>query len=241
VNETAARRFWGAESAVGRRLRPQSAPDRWLDVIGVAADSKVRRLGEPATPLIYAPLAGAGGGLTYILARAPGDASAIVDALRGETRSSNATIPISAIGTLDEHLLAGLASPRMVTALLGAFSAIAMLLTAIGINAVLSFSVARRSGELGIRMALGAAKHSVVAAVVGEVLLSVLIGLAIGFALAAIAAVRVEPLLFGVHGLDAAAFVVAAVLLLLIAGVAAWLPARRAVSIDPVEALRAQL
>jgi putative ABC transport system permease protein len=240
VNETAARRFWGGD-AVGRRMRPQSAQDRWLDVIGVVGDTKVRQLGEPATPLIYAPLAGAGAGAVYILVRSSGDASAIVEAIRGETRATNPSLPISDLGTLDHHLLEGLASPRMVAELLGGFSAIAMLLTALGINAVLSFSVARRTGELGIRMALGAERRSVVAAVVGEVLLSVLIGLAIGFAVAAVAAVRVEPLLFGVHGLDPAAFALAASLLLLIAGIAAYLPARRAVAIDPVEALRTQV
>jgi len=238
VNETAARRYWGTTDVVGRRMRPQGVPDGWTRVVGVVADSKVRAMGETTPPFVYRPLSQASGFPIYLLARTPGDAGPIVDALRRELRATNAALPVAGIGTLDGYIRSGLAPPRLAATALGGFSAIALLLTALGIYAVLSFGVARRSAELGIRMALGAARGAVIAGVVGEVLLTVVSGLVVGFVVAGLAAVRLENLLFDVRGLDPLAFLAAAVVLILIAGVAAFVPARRAVAIDPVEALR---
>lgn len=239
INESAARQFWGTTDAVGRRIRPQGAPDAWREIIGVVADTKVRTLGEPATPIVYRPLDGTVGPV-FLVARTPGDATAIVDELRGELRAVNASLPVASIGTLDSSIRAGLASPRMAATVLASFSAIAVLLTGLGIYAVLAFSVARRSAELGIRMALGAERRVVVGAVVGEVLVTVVIGLLIGFGLAAFGASRVQGLLFQVDGMDPVAFGLAAGLVVVVAAFAAWMPARRAVAIDPVEALRAR-
>jgi predicted permease len=238
VNETAARRYWPGADPVGRRIRPQGAPDDWIQVIGVVADSKIRTLDENPAPLVYRPFGRAAGGFIYIMARTTGTASTVVDGLLRETRASVPALPVAAIGTLADHIDDGLASPRLVVALLGGFSAIAMLLTALGIHAVLSFGVARRSAELGIRMALGAARRSVIGEVVRDVLATVVIGLVAGLALAAAVAPRIEGLLYDVRWRDPAAFGGAALLLVAVAAVAAFLPARRAVAIDPVESLR---
>jgi putative ABC transport system permease protein len=240
VNESAAMRFWGTTDPSGRRIRPQDAPDGWIQVIGVVADSKVRTLAEPGTPLIYFPYGGAGAFTAYIVARAGGDATALVPAIRNAMREANTGLLTVGLGTLDSSISDNLASPRAAAFGLGAFSAIAMLLTGLGIYAILSFTVARRSAELGIRMALGAERRTVIGAVVGEVMLTMILGLAAGLGLAALAATRVEGLLFNVSGLDPASFGVAALLILVVAALAAFLPARRAVAIDPVEALRAR-
>jgi predicted permease len=241
VNETAAMEFWGTTDPAGLRIRPQDAPDGWIQVVGVVADSKVRSLGEPGTPLIYFPYRGAGAFTAYIVARAGGDATALVPAIRNAMRDANTGLLTTALSTLDASISDNLASPRAAAVGLGAFSAIAMLLTGLGIYAILSFTVARRSAELGIRMALGAERRTVIGAIIGEVMLTMILGLVAGFGLAALAATRVEGLLFNVNGLDPASFGVAALLILVVAALAAYLPARRAVGIDPVEALRARV
>lgn len=239
VNETAARRYWSEEDPIGRRIRPQGAPDSWSEVIGVVADSKSRTLDEPPTPMVYRPF-GAVRGPAYLLVRAEGSAASILAGMRAAASEGSPPVPATALATLEDQIRAGLASPRMIAGAMGGFSLVAMLLTALGIHAVLSFGVARRSAELGIRMALGAAKRNVVVSVVGEVLVTVAIGLVAGLALAATFAPRIEGLLYDVSWRDPAAFGVAAALLVVVAAVAAFLPARRAVGIDPVESLRAR-
>lgn len=238
VNETAAIRFWGTTDPAGHRMRPQASPDAWSDVVGVVADSKVRTLGEPGTPLIYRPLPSAGATTVYLLARASGDATPLVPAMRNVLREVSPELLNLETGTLDTHIRSGLASPRTATIALAGFAVLAMILTGLGIYAVLSFTVARRSAELGIRMALGAERGGVIRAVVTEVLVTVIVGLVAGFTLSALVATRIEGLLFGIDGVDPAAFGTAVAALLLVAALAAWVPARRAVGIDPVDALR---
>jgi hypothetical protein len=240
VNESAARQFWGTTDPTGRRMRPQDSPDGWIQVVGVVADSKVQTLGEPGTPLIYFLYRGAGAFTAYIVARSGADATPLVPAIRNAIRDANSGLLTVDLGTLDASISQNLASPRAAALGLGAFSAIAMLLTGLGIYAILSFTVARRSAELGIRMALGAERRTVIGAVIGEVMLTMILGLVVGLGLAAFAASRLESLLFSVSGFDPASFGVAAALILVVAVLAAFLPARRAVAIDPVEALRAR-
>jgi ABC-type antimicrobial peptide transport system permease subunit len=180
------------------------------------------------------------GGTALLLARTDGNAATLLEGIRREAQAGSPAMPYETIATLETHIESGLASPRLVVGLLSGFSVIAMLLTALGIYAVLSFGVQRRSAELGIRMALGAARGSVVASVVRDILVTVMIGLVAGLAIAAAVAPRVEGLLYDVRWRDPASFGAAAGLLILVAAIAAFLPARRAVAIDPVESLRAR-
>jgi ABC-type antimicrobial peptide transport system permease subunit len=159
--------------------------------------------------------------------------------MRRELGAWRPSVTVSAQGTLASHFGASLATPRLAARGMVAFSLLALLLAGLGIYTVVSFTVARRSSELGIRIALGAERSGVVRMVVREVAAIVGVGLGVGVLVSALAASRVSGLLFGVAALDPLTFVGAVAVLLTVAGVAAWVPARRAARADPVEALRA--
>ena len=239
VNEAAARVFWGNVDVIGRRMRGQGS-DSWRSVIGVVADAPVASLAEDVRPAFYYTERQVGGiGAPYLLVRTEGDPALILDAMRDEIRATRAVLTIDAQGTLASHLGAGLAGPRFAATLLGAFSLLAVGLAGLGIYAVVSFGVASRSGELGIRMALGAGRERVVRMVVREVAGTVFVGMMVGLALGAIVAPRVADLMYGVEGADPYALAGAMGFILGVAALAAWIPARRAADTDPVVALRA--
>ncbi len=149
------------------------------------------------------------------------------------------SVVVSQQGTLATHFGATLSAPRLAARAMGAFSALALLLAGLGIYAVVSFSVARRTSELGIRLALGAERSGVVRMVVREVAGVVVAGLLVGVVVSALAASRLGGLLYGVDAFDPLSFGGAVLVLLAVAWVAAYLPARRASRADPVESLRA--
>ncbi|HVS63332.1 MAG TPA: ABC transporter permease [Thermoanaerobaculia bacterium] len=239
VNETAARRYWGdPQAAIGRRIRPQAQPDAWIEVVGVVADSRVRTLTEPPTPLLYRPLDQAPLASPYLIARSEGPAEALVQELRANLDSIDPTLPVRAAGTLGAHVGEALLAPRALALVIGGFSAVAMLLASFGIHAVVAFSVASRTAELGVRVALGARRGRIVGLVVREVLTTVAAGLVLGLA-GALAVMRLfDGLLFGVRGLDPLSFAAASAVLVLAAIAASFLPALRAATLDPVIALR---
>jgi predicted permease len=239
VNETAARLYW-SDAAVGGRIRPQGDGTAWREVIGVVADVKVTDLMEPPTPMIYYSAEQAGASSFAIVARTAGDPAALLEPLRRTLRDVRPSLPVVRLMPLSDHLGDALAGPRVAAVLLGGFSLLALLLASLGVYAVVSFTVERRTQELGIRMALGAARSRLVGMVVGESLLVVGLGVFGGLWLALLAARGLEGILFGVRAADPATFAGAAALLLLAAGVAAFLPARRAASADPVDVLRRQ-
>ena len=238
MNATAARRYWGGTSPIGRRIRPQSAPDFWIEVVGVVEDVRIRAMTESPTPMFYRPTSQWGLGSAYFVVRTDGDPATLAATLRSELRELRPALAINELGTLESHLRDGLAPSRIAAMVLGVFSALALLLASLGIYAVVSFAVARRSSELGIRIALGAARGKVLMMVLREIMVTVAIGLGVGMSVAALAAVQLEGVLFGMRGLDPTAFTGGALLLVLVAGFAAYLPARRAAVADPVVALR---
>ncbi|MGH7465002.1 MAG: FtsX-like permease family protein, partial [Longimicrobiales bacterium] len=237
VNETAARLFWGGD-AVGGRIRPDGALDSWREVVGVIADASVSALDEPPTPQIFYSAEQAGVTNFAIVARTAGDPAAILGSLRIALRDVRPTLPVTRLTTLDAHLGDALAGARMTARLMGAFSLLALLLAGLGVYALVSFSVERRSQELGIRSALGAAGSRLVGMVVGETLVIVALGVVIGLAVAVLAGRGLEGMLYGVGSFDVMTFGVAAMLLLGAAAAAAFLPALRAARTDPVEVLR---
>ena len=239
VNETAARRFWADGNPVGRRLRPQGAPDAWFQVVGVVEDSKVANLNEAASPMLYYPI-GESPTSGYVLVRTDGAPSALLSGLRAELRAVNPDLPLSALGTMESRLADSLAGPRIAAGVLGAFSLLAMLLASLGIYGVVSFAVARRSPEMGVRIALGAGRLQLIRMVMREMPTTVAVGLTGGIALALLAARVLEPALYEVAAGDVVSFAVGALLLTTVAAVATYLPARRAASVDPVTALRAR-
>jgi putative ABC transport system permease protein len=242
VNETAARLFWrgDVQAAIGGRIRAQGQEGAWRPVVGVVGDVKVNSLQEAPTPMMYFAAEQNGLGAFAVLARTSGDPAALLAPMRAALRETRATLPVTRLMPLQEHLGATLAGPRAVASLLGIFSLLALLLASLGVYAVVSFTVERRSQELGIRAALGAASGRLVRMVVGESLFVTALGVAAGLAISLIAARGLEGMLFGVGSVDGVTFGGAALVLLAAAGAAAFLPARRAARTDPVEVLRSQ-
>ncbi|HEX7117182.1 MAG TPA: ABC transporter permease [Longimicrobiales bacterium] len=237
VNETAARVFWGGD-ALGGRIRPQGSSGAWMEVVGVVADVKVSDLREPPTPMVYYSADQVALGAFTIVARTAGAPAALTAGLRSALREVRPSLPVTRLGPLDAHLGETLAGLRAAAALLGAFSLLAIVLAGFGVYAVVTFTVERRARELGIRMALGAAPSRLVWTVVGRTLLVVAAGVVAGLAVAAFAMRVLDSLLFGVGSADGVTFTMAAALLAVAGGAAAFLPARRAARADPVEALR---
>ena len=240
ISETAARRYWGSpDAALGMHMRAQGAEAWTRTVVGVVGDVPVNALGEAPTPLMYFSVRQRLGTPAYLVARTDGNPEAVLDAMRREIAAWQPAVTVNGQGTLVSHLGSTLALPRFAATAMGAFSALALVLAALGVYTVVSFAVARRTAELGIRIALGAERSGVVRMVVREVARVVIFGLIVGVVAAALAAPRFGGMLYGVDALDPMTFATAVTLLLVVAWAAAYVPARRAAKADPVQALRA--
>jgi ABC-type antimicrobial peptide transport system permease subunit len=175
---------------------------------------------------------------SYVVARTDGSAAAILPFMRRELIALHPAAVIDAQNTLASHFGETLSTPRLIARAMGAFSALALLLAGLGIYAVVNFSVARRTSELAIRMALGAERASVVRMVVREVAGVVVAGVVVGLGVSALVAPRLDGMLYGVSTLDPLTFGGGVIVLLGVAWIAALVPARRAAGADPMEALR---
>jgi predicted permease len=239
VNGTLARRFWGDADPIGRELEVDpgfSRPYR-VTVVGVADDAQFVALGEK-TPYVYAPLAQQYIPRISLLVRTSG--ASAVPAVRALLREMDPRLPIVGAMPLSELTSIGLVPQRIAAAVAGTLGIVGLLLAALGIYGVTSYAVARRTREIGIRVALGAERSTVVALVVGQGVRLTLVGIAIGCAAAAVGAQVVRSLLLGLSALDPVTFVGAAVLFVGVAVAASYLPARRAAAVDPIIALRAE-
>jgi predicted permease len=239
VNETFARRYWGTSDAVGRRYRHQGAPDSWVRIVGVMQDVKVRTPDEAPTPMFFRPLGQiSGASRLTLVTRVAADPSGTVRMMRQELNRMDPDIPVYQAGTMQDHLDTAMALPRAAAGMLAAFGGLALLLASMGLYAVVAFAVARRTGEIGIRIALGASGGSVVGMVIKETMLVVAIGVAAGLGLSLMATPVLKSFLFNVAPSDPMTLGSVAVLLALVTLVATWLPARRAAASDPMAALR---
>jgi predicted permease len=238
INQAAARRFWGTADPIGRRMRGQGSKAWNRVVVGVVGDVPVDRLGEGPRPLFYISTRQSLVAPSYLVARTKGSPSAVLASMRRQLTALQPSVAVDAQSTLAAHFGATLSTPRLAAKAMGAFSILALLLAGLGIYAVVSFSVARRTSEFGIRMALGAERARLVRMVVREVVGVVLLGVLLGVAVSALGASRVRGVLYGVAALDPVTFAGAALVLVGVAWAAAYVPARRAARTDPVEALR---
>ena len=240
VNETAARRWWPNQDPVGKTLLQRDGPadaTRTLTVVAVARDSKYRSLDEDPRPFVYVPIAQQFVPRVTIVARST-QGQRLAAELRSVLASLNANLPIVTSVTFEEYAALGLVPQRVAASVSGSLGLVGLLLAAMGIYGVTAYRVTSRTREIGVRVALGAQSADVVRMVLRQGLRLAFGGVAIGLALAAVAARLLESLLFGVSSTDPAAFVGSAGLFVVIALAACFVPARRAVSVDAMRALR---
>jgi len=241
INQTMARTFWGNDSALGHRIRP-SGTTNWCTVVGVIADVKNAGLERPTGTEIYLPFTqNAGQGRSWrmsLVVRASGASSLIVGAVRRELAEIDPALPLANIRTMQELLSAAQSRPRFLTLLLTLFAGVALILAAVGIYGVIAYSVAQRTKEFGLRMALGAQPGDVLGIVLGRGMMLALFGIGIGLAGALVLTRFLASLLFGVTPTDPATFLVVSLFFGAVALLATYIPARRATKIHPMEALR---
>ena len=238
INETLAARLWPNENALGKRVSTTGPEGPFLEVVGVARDSKYRSLGEVSRPYVYLPLQQSYDPKMTLVVRTKGEPKAITPVVREQIRTLNANLPIADVQTLREQLELTLLPSRIAAWTLGGFGALALLLAGIGIYGVVSYGAAQRTREIGVRMALGAKEKDVLGLVLWDGLIVIGAGLAIGLLLAAAATRVISAFLYGVGATDPLTFVAVPLLLGGVALVASYIPARRAVKVDPLVALR---
>lgn len=243
VNEAFAREYYPGEEVLGRRVRWASGDGTWITIVGVVADVRGLSLDQSEVPAVHAPYSQEANPWRRwmdIALRTDGDAAAIAPLLRREVLALDRTVPVARIRTMDDVLGASVADRRFNLLLLGSFAAVALLLAIAGIYGVMSYLVVQRTREIGIRLALGATPGRVVQLVTGRGLILTAVGITIGLVAAALLARFLETMLFAVKGTDLATFASAAIVLLLAAATASYIPARRAGRVDPLTALRAE-
>jgi putative ABC transport system permease protein len=246
INQTLASRFFAGEDPIGRRLRVRGPQRPWMTVVGVVGDMHNLSLDDPPQPMYIAPdvQAPATGGFIprgmTIAARTDGPTETVVAAIRAAVHQLDPGLPVYGVQTYDAVIGDSLGRPRFLAALLGLFAVVGLVLGASGIYGVLAYSVARRSQEIGIRRALGASTREVASRVVRQGMAPVVAGLTAGV-LAALGATRLmATLLFDVAPTDVTTYVEVAAAMILVAIAACILPARRAIRVDPLAAIRAE-
>ena len=236
VNESLARYFFGAENPLGKRITLENYKN--LEIIGVVADAKYRNLKEAAPQTTYIPYSQYGTlGQRTLCVRAAGTASTLVAAIRREVQSLDPNLPVFNVKTFADQINDSVSRERLVALLSSFFGLFALLLVSLGLYGVMAYAVGRRTREIGIRMALGARAGNILWLVLRETLLLVLIGIAIGLP-AALAATRLtEGMLFELTPTDPLTIVLATLVMIAIAALSGYLPARRATHVDPMVAL----
>jgi len=252
INEALARRDWPGQSPLGKvvllsppvsLLPPGLAPPGYkpqqFTVVGVVSDVHYGRMQENALPTVYASLLQHDFSLSpSITIRAAGDPTLLISSIRGILAQIDKNVPMARVMTMNEIMSSSVAQPRLEAILLGFFGSLALLLAGIGIYGVIAYSVSQRTSEIGIRMALGASRFSVLRMVLSQGLRLASMGLGIGLVLALALTRLMSGILFGISPTDPATFVAILVILAIIALLACFLPARRATRVDPMVALR---
>jgi putative ABC transport system permease protein len=241
VNEALAKKYFPGENPIGKRIDPSfsmTGGESMREIVGVIANVKHRNLQTEAQPAIYfahaqMPMAG-----MSIVVRTTQNPSQLVGAVRAQVQALDSEIPIYRVRTLDEYVSLSIAEPRFNTLLIGLFAFLALLLTVVGIYGVVSYTVTQSVRELGIRIALGAQSRDILKLVVGRLMLLTGLGIILGLAGSAALKRFIATMLYEVSASNPAVYVGVSALLLLVALLACYLPARRATRVDPLVALR---
>jgi predicted permease len=240
INQTMARVFWPRQSAIGHRLQTGNGKAPFRTIVGVIADIKNAGIDRPTGTELFVPYSQYEFTFTagYLAIKTQGDPLAMVHAVQSQVQALDRALPVSSIRLLDDVLNADRSRPRFLTMLLTLFSALSLVLAALGIYGVISYAVAQRTSEIGIRMALGAQTGDVLRMIGRTGLRLALAGTAAG-AIGAFALTRfLSGLLFGVSSVDVVTFLAMAALLIAVTLLACYVPARRASRVDPLIALR---
>jgi putative ABC transport system permease protein len=245
VSDRFARQFFPGENPVGKRIKPgistwDNDDSKMREIIGVVADVRNRALNTEPKPVYYLPESQVPFSELAVVVKTSNDPRALVSSVTREVQGMDSELPVFSVKTMDEYVSSSVAAPRFNTTLLAIFASVALVLTVIGLYGVMSYSVAQRTNEIGIRMALGAQTRDVLRLIVKDGVKIVVIGLLLGMGGALLLTKLLETLLFGVTTRDPLTFLFIAALLSVVAMLACCIPALRATRVDPLEALRCE-
>ncbi len=237
VNREAAERFWPGQDPVGKRMQ-NTANGPWIEVVGVVATGRYRNVREDPLPYVYVPLSQFYQPTMTLAVRTMSEPAALLPSVRSEVRRLDATMPLFGVETLEDHLDAALSQERSTATMISALGALALLIAAVGIYGVMSYTVSQRTQELGIRTALGARSTDVLSLMLGHGFRLALAGVIVGTVASLALSRLVTGFVVGVSPTDPLTFVGVAMLLTVVALLASLIPARRAARVDPMKALR---
>ncbi|HEX2442856.1 MAG TPA: ABC transporter permease [Vicinamibacterales bacterium] len=239
VSAALARRYWPGENPVGKRFRFDEK-DEWGTVVGIVGDVRQLGLHLPPPPILYMPYEQFPLPFTNIMVRGSAPETVVWPLVRAQITSIDPQLPPGDLSSMQNVINRSVAEPRFRSLMLGAFALMALILAAVGLYGLISYSVTQRTREIGIRVALGAEPREVLTLMLREGLVLSLVGIAAGLVGALIAARALSRFLFGVGAGDPMTFALVSITLLLVATIASYLPARRALAVNPVTALRAE-
>lgn len=237
MNETVAKRFWANQNPIGKHVQISPSTPAW-EVVGVLADVHNNGLDSDVRPELYLPVRQRSNPTFNLILRSQGDPRILVRPVRACVLAMDRDLPLTAVQAMEEVLEDGAAQPRFTTTLLTTLSGAALILAIIGIYGVVSYSVSERTNEMGVRIALGANRGAILRLVLGQALSLAGVGIAIGMVGSLLLTRLMATMLYHVSATDPAIFAGGALLFAAVALVAGYIPARRAMSVDPILALR---
>jgi putative ABC transport system permease protein len=241
INQTLARKFFPNESTIGKHMKPGMAvgkSDSMSEIVGIVGDVKHSNLWQPADPESYVPYEQSSIGEMYIVVRAEGDPMALLAAMRAQVKAQDAELPIYRAKQMEEYVAASVAQRRFTSVLCTVFAGAGLLLAIVGLFGVMSYSVAQRTHEIGVRVAVGAAKTDILQLILKEGMGITIVGIVVGLVGTLAVSTILKSQLYGVSARDPLTFLGVILLLAIVALAACYIPARRATRVDPMVALR---
>jgi putative ABC transport system permease protein len=238
INETMAKKYFPDEDPIGKHINVTNGPERFREIVGIVSDVKQYGLDRPTTAQTYEPYLQTPFSSMTLIVRTEGNPASLSAAIRSQVLAVDKDQPVSRIRLLDQVVSDSVAKQRFSMTLLGVFAVLALILAAVGLYGVMSYAVTQRTHEIGIRMALGASARDVLKLVIGQGMMLALIGIGIGLVASFGLTRLMASLLFGVSATDPVTFAVISVVLTGVALGACFVPARRALKVDPMVALR---